>query len=69
MKMFKTPASTLWLFGKKGCGTVFHVDWAEASNIVWAVDAKAFIRLNFLSSVYVTPAYVNNVYTDTAMVM
>ena len=54
MKMFKTPASTLWLFGKKGCGTVFHVDWAEASNIVWAVDAKAFIRLNFLSSVYVT---------------
>ena len=35
--------ATLWLLGVKDRGTSFHVDWAEASNIAWAVDDKVSI--------------------------
>ncbi len=32
--------ASLWLLGSKGCGTGFHVDWAEANNIAWAIGEE-----------------------------
>lgn len=42
--------ATLWLLGVKDCGTSFHVNWAEASNIAWAVDDK--VRIDSLCAIF-----------------
>ena len=35
--------STLWLIGSKGCGSGFHVTWAEAYNIAWRIDENVCV--------------------------
>ncbi len=35
--------ASLWLLGSKGCGTRFHVDWAEANNIAWAIGEEKVV--------------------------
>lgn len=40
-----TAKATLWLVGGKDSGTGFHVDWAEAKNVAWAIDGQVRFKL------------------------